>query len=417
MSLPPGWVPPTARARKPCRGTPNANRQLCVCLNAGRRMIRADPPHSSSAVAGARFAPTDDMGNHIRCSVFCAAALLNTALPVSAQVVIKGDDDVNFKLGILGQFEADTIDNPGDEPNSNNLFARRLRLMFGGQVAKNVTFFIETDAPNLGKTLPGGKNIQPSLMLQDAYAEVRVANALLIDAGLMFIPFSRNSLQSAATLLPVDYGAYTFSDSATEQSTTGRDTGFQARGYLAGNRIEYRIGGFQGARDTSSHNPFRYAGRVQYNALDPESGFFYAGTNLGKKKVFAVGAAFDVQKDSHNYDLDAFLDHPIGPGAVTAQFDYNRFDGGTMQPALLKQDDILVEAGYWIRALKLTPVLQVAYRDLVNQSAGDETRVAVGANYWWAGHNANVKVLYARIAPSGLADQNQVTVQLQAFVF
>ena len=358
------------------------------------------------------------MGNLTRRTALAAAvALLIAALPASAQIVVKGDDDTNFKLGILGQFHGDTIDNQGDESNSNNLFARRLRLMFGGQVAKNVTFVVETDAPNLGKTLPDGKNIQPSLILQDAYAEVRVADALLIDAGLMFIPFSRNSLQSAATLLPVDYGAYTFSDSAVEQSTTGRDTGFQARGYLPGNRIEYRIGAFQGARDTGSDNVFRYAGRVQYNALDPESGFFYAGTNLGKKKILAVAAAFDVQKDSHNYDADAFFDHPIGPGALTAQFDYNRFDGGTMLPTLSKQDDILVEAGYWIGALKLTPVLQVGHRDLANQSAGDETRVAVGANYWWAGHNANVKALYTRIAPSGLADQNEFTVQLQVFVF
>jgi hypothetical protein len=350
-----------------------------------------------------------------RSTVFLAALLV--AAPASAQIVVNGDGDTNFTLGVLGQFQADTIDNPGDEPGANNLFARRLRLMFGGQVTKAVTFFVETDAPNLGRTLPGGKNIQPAVMLQDAYAEVRVADALLIDAGLMFIPFSRNALQSAASLLPVDYGAYTFSDSAVEQSTVGRDTGFQARGYLAGSRIEYRVGAFQGARDPDSNNAFRYAGRVQYNALDPEKGFFYAGTNLGAKRILAVGAAFDVQEDSHSYDVDAFLDHPVGPGAVTAQFGYNRFDGGTMVPTLFKQDDILVEAGYWIDALKVTPVVQVAHRDLVDQSAGDETRVGVGANYWWRRHNANVKGLYTRIAPSGLGRQNEVTVQLQVFVF
>ena len=269
-----------------------------------------------------------------------------------------------------------------------------------GRSPINVTFFVETDAPNLGKRLPGGKNIQPSMILQDAYAEVRVTDALLIDAGLMFIPFSRNSLQSATTLLPVDYGAYTFSDSAPNSPPTGRDTGFQARGYLAANRLEYRIGAFQGARRAGSDNVFRYAGRVQDNVLDPEPGFFYAGTYLGKKKVLAFGAAFEIQKHSHNYDADAFFDHPIGPGAVTAQFDYNRFDGGETLATLPKQDDMLVEAGYWIRSLKLTPVLQVGRRDVADQPAGDETRIAGGANYWWAGHNANIKALYTRIAPS-----------------
>jgi hypothetical protein len=360
-----------------------------------------------------------DMSNSRACIVACAvAALLTAALPASAQIVIKGDDDdVNFKLGVLGQFQADTISNPDPESNTNNLFARRLRLMFGGQVAKNVSFFIETDAPNLGKTVSGVKNIQPPVLVQDAYVEVKFTDAFMVDAGLMFIPFSRNGLQSAGTLLLMDYGAYTFSDSAATQSTTGRDTGFQARGNLVGNRLEYRIGAFQGMRDAGSDNAFRYAGRVQYNALDTESGFFYTGTYLGKKKILAVGAGFDVQEHFHGYDADAFFDHPLGPGALTAQFDYNHYDGGITLTTLPKQNDVLIEAGYLIRALKLTPVVQIAHRDITDQSLGDERRVAVGANYWWAGHNANVKGLYTRITPTGLDTQNEFTVQLQVFVF
>jgi len=347
----------------------------------------------------------------------CLAALLFGAAPAGAQIVVKANDDVNLKLGILGQFQADTIDNPGTEPNTNNLFVRRLRLLFAGQVAKGVSFFVETDAPNLGKTLAGGKNIQPSVILQDAYAEFRAADAFMLDAGLMFIPFSRNSLQSANTLLPIDYGTNTFNQSAPTQSSTGRDTGFQARGYFVGNHLEYRIGAFQGIRDAGSDNAFRYAGRVQYNVLETETGFFYTGTYLGKKKILAVGAAFDGQKGFHAYDADAFFDYPAGPGAITAQFDYNHFDGGDTLTTLLKQNDVLVEAGYLIRALKVTPVLQLSHRDLTDRSLGDENRTAVGANYWWSGHNASVKALYTRIAPRGLDKQNEFTVQLQMFYF
>jgi hypothetical protein len=360
----------------------------------------------------------EDMSNATRRIAACTiAALVSGALPASAQIVIKGDDDVSFRLGVLGQFQADTISNPDPDPNTNNLFARRLRLLFGGQVAKNVSFFIETDAPNLGKTISGVKGIQPPVIVQDAYVEVRFTDAFMLDAGLMFIPFSRNGLQSAGTLLPIDYGAYTFTASAPTQSTSGRDTGFQARGYFAGNRLEYRIGVFQGKRDAGSDNAFRYAGRVQYNALDTESGFFYTGTYLGKKKILAVGAAFDVQDNSHDYDADAFFDHPLGPGALTAQFDYNHYDGGTTLTTLPKQNAVLIEAGYLIRALKLTPVLQIAHQDITDRFQGDTTRAAGGANYWWAGHNANVKALYTRIAPAGLAKQNEFTVQLQMFLY
>jgi hypothetical protein len=358
------------------------------------------------------------MRTHTSRTVACAIGLfLFPALPAQGQVVVKAGDDVNFRLGVLGQFQADTIDNPDPRPNTNNLFVRRLRLIFGGQVAKNVTFFVETDAPNLGRTLPAGKNIQPSVILQDAYASVKVIDAFTLDAGLMFVPFSRNSLQSAATLLPIDYGVNTFNASSPTQSSTGRDTGFQARGYFYGNRIEYRVGAFQGMRDAGSDNAFRYTGRVQYNVLEPETSFFYTGTYLGKKKILAVGGAFDRQKDFHAYDADAFFDYPIGPGAVTGQFDYNRFDGGDTLLTLLKQDDFLVEAGYLFRSAKVTPVVQFTRRDFDGGPEGDETRAAVGANYWWAGHNANIKGLYTRIMPRGLRKQNEFTIQLQMFSF
>jgi hypothetical protein len=352
-----------------------------------------------------------------RTAAFTFALLVAGAVASRAQVLIQVNDDVNFKLGVLGQFQGDWLEDPGTD-TTQNLFVRRLRLLFGGQVAKNVTFFVETDAPNLGKTLPGGKNISPGVMLQDAYAEFKAHDALAIDAGLMFVPFSRNSLQSAATLLPIDYGAFTFAPSAPTQSTVGRDTGFQARGYVLGDRLEYRIGAFQGARDARSHDGFRYVGRVQYELLDSEgTGFFYTGTYLGRKKVAAVAAAFDAQSDYHAYDADAFLDYPAGPGAVTAQVSYNRFNGGTTFLTLPRQNVAFVEAGYLIRALKLTPVVQYTKRAMVDTSVGNEAHWSLGANYWWAGHNANVKAAFGRVQPAGHPSQNEFTLQLQVFYF
>jgi len=339
------------------------------------------------------------------------------ALPAHAQAIIKVNDDVNFRFGVLGQFQADTISNPEPEPSTNNLFVRRLRLDFAGQVAKNVTFFVQTDAPNLGKVLSTGKNITPSVILQDAYASVKVADALTFDAGLVFVPGSRDNLTLTATLLPIDYGPFTFSDATLEESTLGRDTGFQARGYLLGRHLEYRLGAFQGFRDAGSDDAYRYAGRVQYNLLDTETGYLYTGTSLGKKKILAVGATFDRQGDFRAYDADVFFDHPLGRGALTAQFDYNHFDGGSRLTALPKQNDVLVEAGYLINALKLTPFMQFARRDIQEGSASDETITSVGTSYWWAGLNANVKVAYARISPRGLPKQNEFTLQLQVFYF
>jgi len=61
-----------------------------------------------------------------------------------------------LKLGVLGDFQADTVDDSGAAA-IHHLFVRRVRLLFGGQIAKNVTFFVEAGTPNLGKTFPDGK--------------------------------------------------------------------------------------------------------------------------------------------------------------------------------------------------------------------------------------------------------------------
>jgi hypothetical protein len=77
----------------------------------------------------------------------------------------------------------------------------------------------------------------------------------------------------------------------------------------------------------------------------------------------------------------------------------------------------LVELGYLITALKITPVLQLAIRDVVDTTKGDEKRWSLGANYWWAAHNANIKAAFMRIDPTGLATQKEFTIQLQFFYY
>ena len=341
-----------------------------------------------------------------------------TASPAAAQVLITVNENVNFRLGALAQFQGEWLEDPVEDDTQQNLFLRRVRLLFGGKVAKNLTFFIETDAPNLGKTTASGKNISPQLVVQDAYGELALHKDLAVDFGLMFIPFSRNSIQSAATLLPIDYGSFTFTTSAATQSTVGRDTGLQAKGYGFGDRLEYRVGAFQGARDARSHRSFRYAGRAQFQLLDLEPrGFFYTGTYLGARRVLAVGAAFDLQAEYEAFDADAFLDYPLGPGAVTAQVAYQHIDGDTTFQTLPKQNVVMFEVGYLLGQLRLTPVFQFTRRAVDDTTAGDETRWSAGLNYWLTGHNANIKAAYGRIEPRGARDQSQFIVQLQLFYY
>ncbi len=354
---------------------------------------------------------------HVVIGCLALLVLLCGASTSNAQVLIKVNDTVNFKLGILMQPQADWLQDAATDGYAQNLYIRRMRLLFGGQVAKNVTFFVETDAPNLGKELPAGKNIQPSMFIQDAFATYKVRDEFSLDAGLLLVSVSRNGLQSAASLLPVDYGAYTFSNSAPTQSAVGRDTGVQARGYFLKGHLEYRVGVFQGVRDSKSRNALRTNVRVMYNVLDPEAGFFYTGTYLGKKKVLAIGGGYEQQGDYDASALDVFYDHPLGPGALTVQADYIHFDGGTFLTTLPKQTEQLLEVGYFIPSVKLTPFVQYTNRNRGGTDTGDEARYSLGVAFWPAGHNANLKAAVGQIDPKGGKKLNQYTLQFQLFYF
>src|SRR5207253_1397539 len=82
--------------------------------------------------------------------------------------------------------------------------------------------------------------------------------------------------------------SYLFTESAATQSVVGRDTGFQAKGYLAGGHFEYRGAVFQGFRAAGSRNSLRTSARVSYNPFDTEAGYTYPGLYLGNKHVVQI---------------------------------------------------------------------------------------------------------------------------------
>lgn len=344
--------------------------------------------------------------------------LLALAAPAAqGQVQVKVNDDTFFKLGVLLQTQADALQDPVTGGYAQNVFIRRVRFLVGGQISKNVSFFLETDSPNLGKSLAAGtKNTQPSLYLQDAYVEFKLNDWVSLDAGLILPSPSRNGLQSAATLLPIDYGTFTFVNSAPTQSNVGRDTGIQAKGYLLGKKLEYRAGVFQGMRDQADRE-LRFTGRVQYNFLEPETGFFYTGTYLGKKKVLAIGAGVDRQHDYNGYAVDFFFDHPVKGGAISTQADYIRYDGGAFLKTLPRQSETLLEAGYLIGKTRFMPVAQLIRRSFTDGGGFDENRYSAGLNYYLSGHNANIKALYTRIENDGTRGASQATIQVQFFYY
>jgi hypothetical protein len=363
-----------------------------------------------------------------------ASCLATVSAPLSAQAVLKVNDSVSVRLGFLSQTWADFTQNVRqDSAYAQNIFQRRLRFIAGLQAGSHLSFFFQTDNPNLGRSGPGvTKQLGSGFIVQDAYAEVKPgsSNALLLDAGIQYVPFCRNCVESAALILPIDFGAYSYLQSASTGSSAGRDVGFVGRGYLFGDRLEYRAGVFSGARLANglqqASNSLRGAGRVQLQLLDPEApAYAYAGTYLGRRKVLALGAALDAQGSYRGVAVDGFLSLPVGSNGITAQTNVLRYDGHELLPGLPKQDAFEAEAGFHFTAAKLTPWVKFEARrfdDAVKSPVfQNERRFQVGGTWYIMGNTLNLKAGYSRATLDRLGQealtQNGATLQLQAFYY
>ncbi len=344
----------------------------------------------------------------------------------------------SIKLGVLFQPQYEVVGSPILDGYSQNIFVRRVRFLLSATLFKNIEFFFDTDYPDLFKAAQdtGIKNT-PGLNVQDAFGTFKALedDMLKIDLGYMLPPSTHNADQGAGTLYSWDYFVNSFRNSNSFNSSgapVGRDAGVQLRGLVLDKHLEYRLGLFQGRRNAASpndgevgaKNAFRFAGRLQVNVLDPETGFFYAGTYLGTKQVLSFGGTLDVQDDYVHWGLDAFLDLPLGPGLATAQVNFAHYDGGDFIVAggistpLPEQNDIMGEVGYLIDAIDVSPILRFE-RQSVETTDTHETRLGGGLAYWPYGHAFNVKAFLTRVMPDA-ADQhafNQFNLQTQVYVF
>lgn len=328
------------------------------------------------------------------------------------------DGRSSLALGFLVQGQAEVVRSESETGDSQDLFLRRFRLIAGGKATEKLSFFVESDSPNLGKGSPSGSKGDEQIFFQDIILTYAFKREFQLDAGLLLVAASHNGGQGATSLLPVDYGPYSFLASEPTGSRAGRDYGMQARGYLSHDHFEYRMGVFQGYRNPGSTNPFRYAGRFVWYPFEAETGFFYSGTSLGTRKILALGAGFDAQRDYSAKSVDLFYDGPLpGGDGLTVQAGYTRYDGGTAFPQLPPGHVWLVEAGYYDRSTRLGPFAQLSGRLFDDPALPDTGKYQGGLAYWASGHRLNLKLGVARLQGEPGKDSWQVVLQGQVCVY
>jgi hypothetical protein len=324
-------------------------------------------------------------------------------------------------------------DAPDADSWGKEAFIRRARIIVAGAVSDRISFFAETDVPNWGKN----GNWTGSLCIQDAYIDYLLVkdggfiNNLHLAAGLILLPFSHNERQTVATLNTLDFHGAVI-QFPTGSTKVWRDNGLEARGLFWNKHLDIRIGVFNGlrgnaadARPVNAKDSPRFTGRVQYNFLDAEEGFFYGGNYLGAKKILSIGAGLDTMADYRATTLDLFVDYPLRSDlGLVFQADYfhyspepERLGPGFDAPNGRAYD---LEAG--LRYKNLEPVFSYERFNPENAALRPmdfAENLRFGLNWWIMGHTANLKAEYARLktrdALSADKTRGQWTLQAQVF--
>jgi len=335
--------------------------------------------------------------------------------------IASADGSASLTFGVLAQPQFEAATTPDGADTAQHFLIRRTRLILGGKLGDRLSFFIDTDAPNVGKPNAAGRKGEDAMFLQDVALTFAVTPNVNLEGGLIIVPVGRHASQSAATLLGVDYGPFSFSHSDPTNCRMGRDYGVQARGYVAGRHVEFRAGVFNGARGAADTAPLRFTVRGVWYPFEAETGLFYTGTTLGARRIVSVGASVDHQDGYTATGADVFVDQPLAAGArsLTGQVNYTHYDGGLSLAALPHQEVWLIEAGMYDKATRLGPFAQLTTRRLsaASVAAADESKVMGGLAYWAQGHRFNVKIGVARATRTGAPTRTQVVVQGQLYVF
>jgi hypothetical protein len=338
------------------------------------------------------------------------------------------------------------------------MYVYRARILVGATLSPKTSFFLETEIPAIiGRTdASGQKKTQVSPIILDAQVEHIFSKYFSAIAGMQLVGTTRNSLQGAASLMALDFGyfqyPYNLFETSPLQGNFGRDIGVNFRGFVADDRLEYRLGVFNGRR-ADAYSSFRVVGRLNYNFLNREKDLYYTGTTLGQGKILALGGGFDIQDTYTHLSTDLFLDMPIGEnGAITLNTAFSYLNGGDKENAtsnsftrlIPRQTIHFLELGYYFKKAKLQPYLkyenqivrgtrrqfglpEIAAEELVDDAntLASNQRIGVGLNYFWADYNTNLKVIYesvgyGRTKLDGSAEnqrRGEVWLQLQFFIF
>ncbi|WP_157994612.1 porin [Peristeroidobacter agariperforans] len=238
------------------------------------------------------------------------------ALPASNLLAAEVDlPPVSVGAGVRSSF---TYSDPdfGDEVSDFELNSARIYI--SGKVTENISLMFNTDY-NAGGATP------ESVRVIDAVAQFSFSDEFNIWAGRFLPPSDRANL----------YGPYyanhwgVYRDGVQDGypfETEGRNDGVMYWGQFGIAKVS--AGAFDVQGLTKGSSDVLYAGRVQLDFWDPESGYYLNSTYYGEKDLLAVGIAAQTAAGDNAYSVDFLLEKKLAnSGVVTIEAEYAKYDG------------------------------------------------------------------------------------------
>ncbi|GGY61914.1 porin [Pseudoduganella albidiflava] len=369
-------------------------------------------------------------GNRAICTgVLLATATLATLAPTSAlagaTIPFGEDKSVSVGFGMRGSYSS--IENAApDGSHSNDFNLDSARIFLGASLNKNIKGMFNTEWD--------GDRIR----VLDAAAQFAISPELNVWAGRLLSPSDRANMAGPYYSLGGGYWAGVASRYGYNGGIfRGRDDGVVVWGNLAGGKLGYSFGAFEGhtfgigsltddqakAAGISASDKPMFAGRLQYDFWDAEPGYYGTGSYLGSKDILAIGMAGRQQKDGvlttggigdyESWNVDFLMEKRLGTaGAVSIEAAYYDYDTGNV--ILAEQGKAWSAGGGYIFPIALGSLQPYLRYQKFEADTGIDTRQEdLGVNWIIDGYNAQLGAVYSRTKMTRASDQSRFVVALQ----
>ncbi len=367
--------------------------------------------------------------------IAAATTLIIGACSVAVQAADEAPS-LAFGLRLQGWYLAEQ-NGAADGTTAHDFLLRRGYLSVTGKLNSKVSAFVHVAGDRIGQAGldNAGLGLGTGVALRDAWIAWQPSPAFRLQAGRMYVPFTRAfGTESTFTLLGVDLpqtqgggrGAIFY------PSKVGRDDGVVAWGTPWQGRLQYRLGVMEGVEGQANPgDSLRLSGRLSFNLLEPETTWFNRGNYLGEKRVLAIGVGFDRQgglaldastdRTYRAWTIDVFFDHPIGRAALTVEGAYTDAEdlpaglAFASVPAGADARMLYLQAGYLLPWRVGPGRIQIYGRtEHVRASGANDTSLpSAGLNYVVRGHDLKLTADWSRSSRGPRESSGALTLQAQ----